>query len=172
MGQRTAPFRKQKLKKIIAREGLIIISLLFLSAVSFFLDLWLNNQKKAYESNVQEIEPVREEEDKEHGGKYLISQGVTLQFPKNTSNDVIKQALKRDFSNIQGDNWIISDSPKGQNINAFYDEKGNRIFDSMFYKINFLYVYIFFLIVAYPLYLLVRFFVWAIGTLKDEKQVT
>ena len=86
MEQRTAPFKRQKFKKIVAREGLIIISLLFLSAVSCFIDSWLNDQKEAYESNVQEIEALRK--------------GVIVHFPKNTSDDVIEQTLKRDFPNI------------------------------------------------------------------------
>ena len=171
MEQRTGSFRRRKLKKIIAREGLIIISLLLLSGILFFLDLWIDNQKKAYKSNVQEIAPLVHGE-KTGRGQLFVPQGIILQFPKNTSEDVITQTLKRDFPNIQVNDWIIFDSPKGQNINAVYDEKGNRIFNSIFYKINLSYVYLFFLIGAYPLYLLVRFFVWAIGTLKGKKQAT
>ncbi|MEI9477872.1 MAG: hypothetical protein WCO26_15025 [Deltaproteobacteria bacterium] len=165
---------KPKVKRIIAREGLITITLIFLAGISFFLDLRLSSHKSLYEANVQEIEPVIPG-DKDPlgllGGRYLSSQGVILRFPKNTNGDVIKQIIRRDFPNIKGDDWIICDSPKGENINASYDNKGNRVFNSVIYKIRWSYAYLFFLIFAYPLYLTIRFVIWAIGTLREKREI-
>ncbi|MDD1776572.1 MAG: hypothetical protein LUQ65_00260 [Candidatus Helarchaeota archaeon] len=165
---------KPKLNRIIAREGLIVITLIFLGGISFLLDLRLSSHKRIYEANVQEIEPfIPGDKESKYGGRYLsISpQGIILRFPKNTNHDVIKQTIRRDFPNIKGDDWIIFDSPKGENINASYDEKGNRVFNSIIYKIGWSYVYLFFLIFAYPLYIIIRFVIWAIETLKERKEI-
>jgi len=165
---------KPKVKRVIAREGLIIVTLIFLAGTSFFIDLRLSRHKSLYEAYVQEIQPVIPVEKDPLGllgGQYLNSQGIILRFPKRTNNDVIKQTIRRDFSNIKGDDWIIFDSPKGENINASYDEKGKRVFNSVIYKIGWPYVYLFFLIFAYPLYLIIRFVIWAIGILKKTVDV-
>jgi hypothetical protein len=47
---------KPKIKILIAREGLIIISLLLFGGTSFFADTYINGQKEAYESNVRALE--------------------------------------------------------------------------------------------------------------------
>ncbi len=165
---RTIQFKKHKIRVIIAREGLIIISLLLFAGASFFLDLWLNEQKKVYESTAQEVQLVEEKYYEEQEGRFFLSQGLILQFPQDTSEDVIKHTIKRDFPNIQGKEWIVFDSPKGINIAAFYDKNGSEIFESRIYKVDFYGIYIFFLFFAYPLYLLMRFIVWAMGTLKSK----
>ena len=156
---------KPTIKIIIAREGLIIISLLLLAIISFFSEQWVNNKKNAYKSNAKEIMPVTKMSE-----GYLQPQGIILQFPKNTNNDVIKNSIKREFPNITSDDWIEFDSPEGQNVNAYYNEKGERILSNIIYNINFSYSYIFFLIFAYPLYLTARFILWAIVTLKEKYQ--
>ena len=98
---------KPKIERIVAREGLIIISLLLLGGISFSLDLWSNNIRQLYYADVKEIEPVIPgDHDKQlvtsgakgpHHYQILNSQGIILQFPKNTNNDVIKQTIKKDF---------------------------------------------------------------------------
>jgi len=165
----SAKFMKVKVKRLIAREGLIIISLLLLAGISFALDLWLQDQRSFYYANVQEIEPIVPGQIAANKPPdSWIPEGIVLQFPKNTSHDVITQTIKRDFPNIKGEEWEIFDSPQGKNVDASYDEKGKRVFENIIYKINFSGIYIFFLLFAYPLYLLVRFVVWAIGTLKEK----
>jgi hypothetical protein len=166
---------KQKNKRLIAREGLILVCVMLLSGVSYCLNLWSTAQKNVYEANVQEIEPVIEADSKDlkspnegHRWVELKPQGVILRFPKEINSDVIQQTIKRDFPNIKGNDWVTFDTAKGQNITASYDEKGKKVFDSAFYRINFLYLSIFFSIVAYPLYWLVRFIVWSIATLKEK----
>ncbi|MBI4764279.1 MAG: hypothetical protein HY787_06720 [Deltaproteobacteria bacterium] len=132
---------KPNIKRIIAREGLIIISIILLAGISFFLDLRLSSHKGLYEANVQEIEPVIHNDPLGLLGK--IPQGIILRFPKNTKDDVIKQTIKRNFPNIKGDDWIVWDSPKGENINASYDNKGNHVFTSVIYRIGWSYLYLF-----------------------------
>lgn len=128
---------KPKVKRVIAREGLILITLIFLAGISFFLDLRLSSHKSLYEANVQEVEPVIPgDKDPKHGGTYLKSEGIILRFPINTNDDVIKKTIRRDFPHIKGDDWIIFDSPKGENITASYDNQGNRVLNSIIYKIG------------------------------------
>ena len=158
---------KLKIRRIIAREGLVVISIMLLAGVSYCLDLWLMNQENLYKANVQEIQPVEPSHpyDPLH---ILSSSGQILRFPKNTKDNVIKQTIRRDFPNIKGDDYFIYDSLQGRNIGASYDDKGQRVFNNIIHKISFSHVFIFFLIFAYPLYLLVRFVVWAIVTLKEK----
>jgi len=155
---------KTKIRRIIAREGLIVISVMLLAGISYCLNLWLMNQENLYKASVQEMQPV-------YHGPYdplniFKNSGKILRFPKNTKDDVIKQTIRRDFPNIKVDDYLILDSPQGRNIGASYNDKGQRVFNSIIHKISFSYVSIFFLIFAYPLYLLGRFVVWAIVTLK------
>lgn len=161
-------FMKSMVKRIIAREGLIILSLIFLAGISFFLDLRLSNPKRLYEATIQEIEPVKIGIiDPLTETRELKPQGIILRFPKNTNEDVIQKTIRRDFPNIKFDEWVIDHSPKGENIRASYDEKGKRVFfNSIIYQIEWSYIYLFFLILAYPLYLIIRFVLWAIGTLR------
>jgi len=88
---------KQKVRKIIAREGLIIIFLMLLAGISFFLNSLVSNQKEIYKSNVQEIQPFLGEEkiSVPGAGTELIPLGIILQFPQNTSNDVITNPKER-----------------------------------------------------------------------------
>jgi hypothetical protein len=191
---------KPKIKILIAREGLIIISLLLLASVSFFVESYVNEQKRTYESNVMEIEPRPSLDEifaaekpmppaksvaayDYEGAKAAGISDIILRFPKNTKNEIIKQTIKRDFPNVQRDfpnvqgngGWIVEDTPhdiiwhpfpKGKILAASYDENGNRVFESSIYKLNFSYAGIFFLLFAYPLYLLSRFIVWSILTLR------
>jgi hypothetical protein len=153
------------IKKIIAREGLIIISFLLLASVSLILDEWQINNLK-----FQVITPVIG-----NGNPFdrFDEQAVNLKFPQKTKKEIIEKVIKRDFPNINFDNWIIWDDTPDKNmddINAVYDKKGNQItdnkLDGIFYKVNFEDISIILLIFVYPLYLLSRFIVWAIITLK------
>lgn len=167
---------KPKIRRIIAREGLILISVMLLAGVSYCLDLWIMNQKSLYEANVKEIQPGHPRKiidpfavaPQDSAGVFWKLSGKILQFPKHTSDDVIKQTIRRDVPNIEVDDYFIFDSPQGRNIGASYNDKGQLVFNSIMHKISFSYVSIFFLVFAYPLYLLGRFVVWAIVTLKGK----
>jgi len=158
------------------------------AAFSFFLDSWQHNKKEAYQSSAQEIEIVVEDEkvkamipqrgivDSEvdklirraERGKSFISQGIKVQFPIGTSNETIEKTLKRDFPHIKNMDWIVWDHLDNKNIAKVYNQKGARIFNSIVYIMDFSYLLIFFLIFAYPLYLIIRFIVWAIVTLTEK----
>ncbi len=156
---------KPAVKKIIARDRLIIIFLLFLAGISFFLSYWFSEERRLYEVDVQVITPVFVgDKVPQIGGKLPKPEDINLHFPKNTNDNVIKITIKRDFPNIKFDTWYIGDSPIGKNINASYNDKGERVFDNIIYKIDYFYVFLFFLFIAYPLYLLGRFLFWAIVT--------
>lgn len=155
-----------RIKRIIAREGLIVISLMLLAGVSYGLDLLLINHIKSYEANVQEIQPVSHLPNDPQN--ILTNAGKILRFPKNAKDDVIKQTIRSEFPYIKEVSYFVFDTPQGQNIGASYNDKGQRVFDNIVYKISFSYIAIFFLIFAYPLYLLGRFVVWAIVTLKGK----
>jgi hypothetical protein len=164
-------------KRIIAREGLIIITLLFLAGIAFFVEMQLNKHKNLYEANVQRIEAFIP--DKDPTVLRGSSQGIILRFPKNTDKNVINQTIKRDFPNLKEGDWVThkngwpSPPPKGKeditvSTTVSYDEKGKQVFNSIIYKIKWSYVWFFFLVFAYPLYLTIRFVIWAIGTLKKR----
>jgi hypothetical protein len=147
--------------------------LIFLAGISFFLDLELSNHKNLYEANVQEITPFVKESEANLEGHIVKPQGIILRFPKNTNNEIINQTIRKDFPNIKitDDNWIVWDSPKGKNITASYNEKGEQVLNSFIYKISWSGMSHFLLIFAYPLYLVVRFIMWAIVTLKEKKEI-
>ena len=144
---------------------------MLLAGLSFLLASWINNQKAVFVSNVQQIAPIIRNEN-----PYMGLSDITLQFPKQTSNAVINQTIKRDFPNIKYNDWIVWDtnSYSAADSDAFYNEKGERVFSaiiykifySIIYKIDFSIVCQLFLFFSYPLYLLIRFTVWAIVTLK------
>ena len=140
---------KQKMKIIIAREGLIIISLLVLSGISLLINSYLESQTLDYKVNAKEIKPdifdwIAAEPNFDYNGakkagysdseiaEYLGKQ-ITLQFPKGTSQDVINKTLNKELPRI-----------KENDFNA-YDKNGNRVFNGLFYKINFTYLSFFFL---------------------------
>ena len=163
---------KPKLKRTIAREGLIIITLIILASITIFLDIKLGDYKYLYEANVQEITPTIKGPIPDSKYQEIIPQEITLRFPKNTDDIVIEQRIKRDFPNIRFESWITWNIPNNENIKASYDEKGNRVFNSVIYRIDWSYAYIFFLVFAYPLYLLIKFIIWAIGTLIKKDILT
>lgn len=54
-----------KIKKVIAREGLIILSLLVVSLSFFFIDEWVKSKKSEYKMGAIEIELVKDIPQKE-----------------------------------------------------------------------------------------------------------
>lgn len=183
---------KQTTKKIIAREGLIILSFVLFAALSFFLNLWVHHKRTAYQVNVHELEIVMQTENAKNiipprgivdpfdkmykrtdelirqveRGKSLISQGIKVQFPTDTPNDIIEKTLRKDFPDIKDIDWIVWDNNDNTNIKKAYDKQGNQMFDSLFYRIDLSNIYIFFLLFAYPIYLIFRFIIWSIKILK------
>jgi len=172
-------FMKPKVKRIIAREGLIIISIILLAGAIYCLGLMLINQEKLYKANVQEILPVALK-DKPSALEFLKNKGKPyifdlldpsaniIRFPKKTKDEVIKQTIMRDFHHFKLDDYFTLDSPRGTNISASYNDKGQRVFNSIIYKIDWRLASILILFFTYPLYWIIRFVIWAIGTLKEK----
>ena len=211
---------KQKTKRIIAREGLIILSLILLAVLSVYLASSLESKKHEYTSNAQEVEIAQQIKKKssfvpdgfvldepaspsvetppqgqpkidfkpldspsvESGPweKYqqaslqkewdsaLIPQGIIVMFPKDTSNDVMEKTIRRDFPYIDRVHFIVWDKKSNEKIDKYYDSEGNRKFDSFIYKINFGEIALILVLAVYPSYLLIRFIVWSIKTLKNR----
>lgn len=245
---------KQKTKRIIAREGLIILLLILLAVLSSYLASSLNNKKYEYTSNAKEVEvaqqgkPIKltpvdydpfskaapvspsvetpqqnnkpkiykfthpdgralkitshdgstpnEAELDEILAKYLTStpqankkpsfdgiygvsgnqhtivelipQRIIVLFPKDTNKSVIEKTIRKDFAYIDKVDFITHDEPQYKSIDRYYDSEGNRKFDSFIYKRDFFNIALFLFFGAYPLYLLIRFIVWSIKTLKNR----
>jgi len=182
-----------KIKYVIAREGLVIVALLAVAALSYYADTWEKDQLANYTKYAGEFELVRNGTPygmrayidgvprsnnpfaKYDTKNYYIVPGIKAQFPKSTDYAVIQHTMQRDFKASLGrltetdgldGGWTASDMPTGTNINARYDNKGNRIFTGFPWTIDFQKVMFFFLVVAYPAYLLVRFIAWAVATVK------
>lgn len=189
---------KQKTKRIIAREGLIILSLILIAVLSLYLASALESKKHEYISNAQEVEIAQQGKptappktpqtnerpslDEIYGvsGKQQASlqgdewveffpKGIIVLFPKDTSKSVIEQTIRRDFSYINKVDFILHDKLESWRfVDRYYDSEGNRKFDSFIYKRDFFTIAVFLFLGAYPLYLLIRFVIWSIKTLKNR----
>jgi hypothetical protein len=163
-----------KIKYIIAREGLIIISLLICMAVSLYLDSWKADKIGNYVNDAKDIELINSKSfidpDDREGEKLHIVPGIKTQFPKSTSIDLIKRAMDRDYPNHGPGEWIDWDKTDNTNISARYDDKGNKLFIGFPWNIDFKNRVTLFLFFAYPAYLLIRFIVWSILTVKENKK--
>lgn len=191
---------KQKTKRTIAREGLIILSLILLAGLSGYVYSSLENVKSKFEKNAQEVEVAQqgkklqppeplseaakewirrwgdygavEEIEKKRIPKWvdvLIPKGIIVLFPKGTSNYAIEKTIRRDSSYIDKVDFITYDKPRFlSTIDRYYDSEGNRKFESFIYKINFGEIALILILAVYPSYLLIRFIVWSIKTLKSR----
>lgn len=148
-------------KRIIAREGLIILLLLLVGGGSLLLHQWIEKKRDIYFRTSQIFVM---------GGDGIFLPKIAVSFPDGTSSEVIAQVWLRDF-------FEYREAPFGKgnvfdkvyaSISHDYDDKGNRIFDNFLYKINWRYVYIFFFFIAYPLYWIGIFAVWAVGVLRGR----
>jgi hypothetical protein len=119
--------------------------------------------------------------------------GIKVQFPRETSLGVMNQVMNGYHKAQSVREWYdwepavdpfaqdVADSslrytaplapgassPSDNNqINARYDDKGNRLFKGFPWSIDFQKAVVFFLFVAYPANLLVRFIAWAIATVR------
>lgn len=92
-----------------------------------------------------------------------------VQFPKSTPYDVIKRTLNKDFPSSNSGEYIVWDQVQNTNIQIRYDDKGNKLFTGFPWNIDFKNRVAFFLFLAYPAYLLIRFIVWASLTVRNKK---
>ena len=177
-----------KLKQFIAREGLIILSLLVFSLFFFFIDNWIKNKIFNYRNGAMEIELVKEIPEKEklidknmekkemrivtpkHFFDFLPkSLGIKVQFPKEASNEFMESIIRRDFPHIKIIKWKINtDNLDDIKVTKRYDLKGNPLFESVIYKIDYSYIFYFSLFFAYPSYWIIRFVIWSVKTIREK----
>jgi hypothetical protein len=183
-----------KIKYVIAREGLIIIFLLLCAGASFYADSWQTGKIDNYVKDAKEIILVRIGKpngmraymdglrysqnpfDKYSPEYFYTVPGIKAQFPKSTDRAVIAQTMERDFKDPLSrltakeafDGWVSLDSPTYTDITARYDDKGNKLFTGFPWNIDFTKVMTFFVFLAYPAYLLIRFIVWSILTVRNK----
>jgi hypothetical protein len=166
-----------RIKKVIAREGLILISILLFSGVFLLLNMWANNQKKAFESYKMNAEGYELLIEKENKKEKLIPLHIVWLFPKNTKDAILNKVMNRELSNIEKKipkkiiktHYLIQlvcwDNVDNSEITASYNSVGKRIFTNGLYKMNFFYIFILSLCL-YPAYLLIKFVMWAIKVLR------
>lgn len=127
-----------KIKKIIAREGLIILLCIFLAIVVLIMPdiIVLRNTRQPIDLLTQEEHSIKDEE-KNITYKVVINKGEDFKF--NTEGQINKFLKKK--GTVRKVELDISGL------------KGNLLI---------------FVILLYPLYLIIRFIVWAIKTLKQK----
>jgi hypothetical protein len=162
-----------KIKYIVAREGLIIIFLLLCAGASFYANSWQTGKIDNYVKDAKEVALNYNPFDKyDPSPKSSIQNDYKIQFQKTTPYDVEEHTLKNDFS-WHGGEFGIFEAERAQPTNihivARYDAKGNKLFTGFLWEIDFLKVMYFFLFLAYPAYLLIRFIVWASLTVRNRK---
>jgi hypothetical protein len=189
-------FYAHRIKYVIAREGLIIISLLLVAAISYYINSWEIERLDNYVKDSKEITLVRNGNpngmraymdglsyrenpfDKIYGPEnHYTVPGIKAQFPSSSDQTVIEHTMEKDFKGPLSrftakealDGWVPLNSPTNTDINARYDDKGNKLFTGFLWNIDFLKVMTFFLFIAYPVYLLIRFVVWAVVTVKTQR---
>jgi len=192
----TINLSRHRITYVVAREGLIVVSLLFCLGGATFLGFWVEKQITLYVNDAIEVGLVRSGNpnglrasiDVPYGQStkttsffgtefenYYGVPGVKAQFSKRVSYEVISRTMESDFSGFLSgltakdarDGWVPLNSPTNTNINARYDDKGNKLFTSFLWHIDFMKIELF-LVFAYPFYLLIRFIVWAAVTVKGR----
>lgn len=135
----------KNIKRIVAREGLIITSLIAAFSLCLLLSHWQSTCiSKGVKTNLSELRNIQTSKPIESKSKE-DSIFTSAQF-----ND------DRDWSKMS-DKEVL-------------DEAGIPLKDRpLFQRINFDNWALFILFVVYPLYLLIRFIIWAIRTLRGQK---
>ncbi len=199
------------IKKIIAREGLVIVILLAVSGLSLLLNTLQskkfdrNNNVCLKDTDIQKYNLFISQEEKKSSG-FDISTAI----PEDTSlsrDDYIalaKQELlnRSGFNNIEWHFFSFDDLEKrfgatgGEKVDRYYKEREKvekemkgwgethlaamagislkhyedsiKKIDYLKRKVNLYGVAFFFALLAYPIYLFIRFIIWAIKTLKEK----
>jgi hypothetical protein len=158
------------MKKIIAREGLIIIGICSLLVTAVYLNSKEQTKRIAYVKTAEIVEvveliPTPEEQKKDDPGDWeeVKPAGIYVMVQKPTDLIVMKKTLKKDFPKMNNPFFVALDhQSREMTIQRFYDNAGNskRFID---YSPMLLAVAL-----SYPAYLIVRFILWAAKTL-DQK---
>lgn len=160
-----AMHQKAKIKRIIAREGLILITLGLCLTIFAILSTHKINKKHNYM-----IDAVVYELYMDHGplspaiGQPLDwhATGIFITFPKGTPLEFVQKIEERDYVHLGKVRLLIpTDDYLKYSAEAHYDSQGDKInlnnhYDSLANIVIFL----------YPIYWIIRFSVWAFKTLR------
>ena len=153
-------FMKSSIKRIVAREGLILISLLIIGGGSMVV-----------QTKLADVGPVKFEQDKldqvkeirrilmNANDSFIPDAAFSYRMVASIAKDVYPE-----YSDIS-DKDLAAKIQKKYHINVSYEES-TRNKRTQLSEI-FLGIGIFFLFLAYPVYLLMRFCVWAVRTLRQ-----
>lgn len=181
------------MKRTIAREGLIIIAISLLLVIVLYLNgreqgKKLDYEKKAEVVEIVEVEKVVAESDEQYQklkaagfsdqeitayyskagpGKVkeierLKSTGLYVMLQKPTDLLRMKETLKKDFPKLINPSFVAwDDQSRSATIARYYDNHGSTInfrnYDAILFAV----------ILLYPAYLIVRFIMWAVKTLRQ-----
>jgi hypothetical protein len=156
-----------KLKRLIAREGLILVTGVLLISIFLALDLNQYNQLREYREYGEVCEIISWPEQ----SNIVDAKGIYVMFPKDTSTNVKINTLKREYPHISNVNCVVDPkrSPYSSKIDKIFDIQGNLVFNGLFYKVDFK-EFGMFVFLAYPLYLIIRFILWSIRTLRVKEE--
>ena len=145
---------KKKIKKVIAREGLIIIMCIVCASLFLFLQGIIPYDNPSYSYIVET-----------GGHKYTVTSKESYHSFDSKDKAALYKVLRDEYPEDLGKNDRIDFIPDDLKINypkPQYTLRG----DIRNLLGNLLILSIF---VAYPLYLIIRFIIWAIKTLKQKE---
>ncbi len=150
-----------RLKYVIAREGLIILSMLLAAAIAGWAGSWQRKHIDHWDSSSQ-VHYLKRKLATTGPEGYQVGNPV-IAFPKTTSLEVIVGTLVQKYPAYSFDEWQPLEETHAD-TNARYDANGNKLFTGFPWNINFDGAMTFFLFIAYPAYLIGRFIAWAAVT--------
>lgn len=169
------PINVERVKYLVAREGLVIVACIVISFVFGYIDNYKNKKKIEYNNNISIPYDLFKFTKEDSTGRYYEKLSKTVIFPKNTDNTVRDNTIIRDYGeNVE---IIIYDDSPGKdifdkispsNVVARYNSKGEKVFNWYFWKTNTNFMFLAFF--AYPIYLLGRFVIWSVRTIRKYVQ--
>jgi len=151
-------------KRVIAREGLIILALMVALTATLLLGCWETDKQRIFEKNAsvaEVVEPVSKlpGEPPKTVGSFT---GFYIMIQKPVDLIRLQKVLRRDFPDIKDPQCIEwDDQDKTVPVKYHYDSNGSRI-SFVDYRVVFMA-----LVLMYPVYWLVRFVIWSIRTLRQ-----
>jgi len=147
------PDRKRKIKRIIAREGLMILACLLLSLVLLSLQGFIPYEAPTYIYDMNT------------GGHTYIIESKQFIYPfkdigKSELVKILRSKYPKEIEKSDNINWI----PEDLKI-SFPKTKYSFKWHIRNLLSNLI---IFFLIITYPVYLIIRFIIWALRTLRER----
>jgi hypothetical protein len=155
---------KMNKNKIIAREGLIIISISLLFGALLVFNNIEQEKKGNFENGARIVEIVELASGGKNSSESKISYhtGIYIMLQKPTDLIRIQEVLKHDFPNVKNPSFIEWDDQNGYvSAHRYYDSNGKKIVFTNYWPVILLAVFL------YPIYWLVRFIFWSVRTLRQ-----